>query len=305
MSAIDQYKVFELAVRLGSITKAAEELYMTQPSASYAIRQLEEQLGVKLLVRRSKGVEVTEEGRVLHRFVEQAFGLLQAGERKIGEMKSYMSGIVRLGASDSLCKHYLLPFLESFRSGRPGIRIILSHGKSEEIMTRLAAGSIDCGMIHLPAREDSLVAARRGIQDCFVAGQAYAHLASSPVSLHELVREPFVLLSAGSRTRSFFHSYLQTHGLSLEPDIELSSVDLLVEFAVKNMGIAFVTRDFVSKELESGALLEIRTREPIPARSIGVVSAPQQSLSLAAALFVQQLSQHIGDSTEEDLSNES
>ncbi|WP_158606529.1 LysR family transcriptional regulator [Paenibacillus ginsengarvi] len=292
MSAMDHYKVFYRAVVCGSITKAAEQLYMTQPSASYAIRQLEEQLGVKLLVRKSKGVDTTEEGRVLFRFVEQAFGLLQAGERKIGEMKSYLSGIVRLGASDSLCKYYVLPFLEAFRARHPGIKICLTHGKSEHLLGRLSEGAIDCCMVHLPA-EGYRVTVQKKIRDIFVAGPAFAALAPRPIELEELVRQPLIMLSADSRTRTFLRSCLETRGLKLEPDIELGSVDLSIEFAVKNMGISFVTRDYVQKELESGALLEIRTSEPLPERSIGVVAADESSLSLAASLFARELSDYL------------
>ncbi|WP_158289605.1 LysR family transcriptional regulator [Paenibacillus flagellatus] len=293
MSAMDHYKVFYRAVKTGSLTKAAEELYMTQPSASYAIRQLEEQLGAKLLVRRSKGVEPTGEGRVLFDYVERAFGLLQAGERKIGEMKSYGAGIVRLGASDSLCKHYVLPLLESFRARYPGIRIQLSHGKSEDIAKRLAEGAVDCGIVHLPAGDGARITASRPIRDCFAAGPAFAELAAKPIEWRELARQPFVLLSASSRTRTFLRAWMQSHGAEIEPDIELGSVDLLVEFAAKNIGVCFVTRDFIRRELESGELIEIRTVEPIPERSIGVVSAPGASLSIAASLFVDELSRHI------------
>lgn len=293
MSVMDHYKVFYRTVINGSVTRAAEDLYMTQPSASYAIRQLEEQLGVKLFVRKSKGVETTEEGRVLFRFVEQAFGLLQAGERKIGEMKSYLSGIVRLGASDSFCKYIVLPFLESFRSRHPGIRICLTHGKSEDLLKRLEEGAIDCAIVHMPASGGVRITAQRPIRDCFVAGTAYDQLAAAPVPLKELVREPFIMLSAHSRTRSFLRAFLQTHGLEVEPEIELGSIDLSIEFAVRNMGVCFVTREFVQKELDEGKLLEIHTMEPVPERSIGVVSAGEQSLSLAAALFVEELTRQL------------
>lgn len=290
MSTLDHYKVFYRAALSGSISMAAAELYITQPSASYAIRQLEEQLGVKLFARKSKGVEMTEEGRVLFRFVEQAFGLLQTGERKIDEMKHYLSGVVRLGASDSLCKYYLLPYLEQFRRLHPGIRIGLTHGKSEHLLKRLAEGAIDCCIVHLPANDASRITARRTIRDCFVAGPAYAELAESPVALRELVKQPFIMLSADSRTRSFLRSVLAVHGLELEADIELGSVDLSIEFAAKNMGVCFVTRDFVRRELADGTLCEIRTVEPLPERAIGVVSAKEQSMSLAAAMFVDGLS---------------
>ncbi|WP_127582312.1 LysR family transcriptional regulator [Paenibacillus koleovorans] len=288
MSTMDYYKVFYQAALSGSLTKAAQELYITQPSASYAIKQLEEQLGVRLLERKAKGVELTGEGQALFHFVEQAYRLLQAGERKIGEMKTFASGVVRLGASDSLCKHFALPFLERFRRAHPGIRILLSHGKSAELTSRLVKREIDCAIVHLPAEDGAHVnvLASRELESCFIAGPALARqLGNGPISLAELIRHPFVTLSAHSRTSAYLHALLHSYGLSLVPDIELGSVDLLLEFVRRDMGVALTTREFVVEELADGRLFELRAVELIPARSIGVVTMPEGAQSHAAALF--------------------
>jgi DNA-binding transcriptional LysR family regulator len=298
MSAMDYYKVFYYAAKEGSITKAAQELFITQPSASYAIKQLEEQLSVRLFTRKAKGVILTEEGAALYRYVEQSYLLIQAGERKVAEMRTFHDGVVRLGASDSLCKAYLLSFLEKFRNKHPGIRILLSHGRSEDISSRLLQGSIDCGIVHLPADHQVLVRAVKPIQDCFVATPAYAaahfNNSTTSLSLDELLEHPFVMLSEMSRTRAFFNAFLQTYGHILTPDIEVGSVDLLLEFVRKGMGISFITKDFVAQELESGALTELTVEaSPIPPRTIGVITRPENSLSLAAAYFVQALTEQL------------
>ncbi|MDF2669519.1 MAG: LysR family transcriptional regulator [Paenibacillus sp.] len=292
MSAMDYYKVFYHAVKEGSITKAAQQLFITQPSASYAIKQLEDQLGVRLFIRQAKGVMLTEEGKALYHFVEQSYLLLQAGERKITEMRTYHAGIVRLGASDSLCKYYLLPFLIKFRREHPGIRILLSHGKSEDISSRLQQGTIDCGVVHLPAASQQVqVQAVKPIQECFLAApEIVSLLGSTSLSLGELLQHPFVMLSEQSRTRAFFNAYLHTYGYTLTPDMEVGSVDLLLEFARRGLGISFITRDFASQDLQSGSLVELTTTaQPIPPRSIGVITQPDRTLSLAASYFVQAL----------------
>lgn len=293
MSSMDYYKVFYHTVKEGSITGAAQQLYITQPSASYAIKQLEEQLGVRLLLRKAKGIEMTEEGRVLFQFVEQAYGLLVAGERKISEMKTYIAGTIRLGASDSLCKYFLFPFLDKFHKAHPSIRICLSHGKTESILQRLRDGEIDCGIAHLPVDDRLLVQTTKPIQDCFIAGPEYAALAQAPITLQELSKQPFVMLSAHSRTRTFFHALLQTYGLDVVPDIELGSVDLLIDFVRKGMGISFITKEFVGDDLAAGTLVELKLVEPIPSRSIGVVTIPDGALSQAAAFFVKELVAHM------------
>lgn len=297
MSAMDYYKVFYHAALTGSITKAAQVLYMTQPSASYAIKQLEEQLGVRLLLRKSKGVQLTGEGAALFEYVQQSYRLLQAGERKIAEMKTYHAGVVRLGASDSLCKHYLLPFLEKFRMQYPGIRICLSHGKSEDISSRLSQGAIDCGIVHLPADPHVHVRAVKPIQDCFVASPECAarlRLSNTKGTLADLLQYPFVMLSERSRSRSFLNGILQTYGHTLTPDIEVGSVDLLVEFVRIGMGLSFITKDFAAADLSAGTLVELQITEPIPPRSIGVITLPDHALSLAASHFVQALAEHLG-----------
>jgi DNA-binding transcriptional LysR family regulator len=187
----------------------------------------------------------------------------------------------------------LLPFLAEFHKKLPEIRICLSHGKSEDILKRLNDGAIDCGIVHLPVAERIQVKAVKPIQDIFVAGPAYAHLARLPLTLQELTRQPFVMLSAQSRSRAFFHAYLHTYGIDMMPDIELGSVELLIEFVRKGLGLSFITRDFVQEDLAAGTLFELAPAEPVPSRSIGVVTLPDGTLPAAAAYFVKELAAHL------------
>ncbi|MFK7694488.1 LysR family transcriptional regulator [Paenibacillus sp. HJGM_3] len=294
MSAMDYYKVFYYAASTGSITKAAQQLFITQPSASYAIKQLEEQLGVRLLERQPRGVALTGEGEALFAYVQQSYRLLQAGEQAVAQLRTLQAGIVRMGASDSLCKAFLLPYLERFREAHPGIRIVLTHGKSEDISARLSAGTIDCGIVHLPVPEPLLhILAVRPIQDVFVAAPGLA-AGTDPHALADLVQHPFVMLSERSRSRAFFHAYLQTYGLTATPEIEVGSIELLLEFVRRGMGLAFMTRDFAADDLAAGTLVELPVAEPIPGRAIGIITRPGDSLSLAADRFVRGLAESFG-----------
>lgn len=218
----------------------------------------------------------------------------EAGEQAVAQLRTLQAGIVRMGASDSLCKAFLLPYLERFREAHPGIRIVLTHGKSEDISARLSAGTIDCGIVHLPVPEPLLhILAVRPIQDVFVAAPGLA-AGTEPHSLADLVRLPFVMLSERSRSRAFFHAYLQTYCLTATPEIEVGSIELLLEFVRRGMGLAFMTRDFAADDLAAGTLVELPVAEPIPGRAIGIITRPGDSLSLAADRFVRGLAESFG-----------
>jgi DNA-binding transcriptional LysR family regulator len=290
MIHLEWYRIFMHTARLGNLTKAAQELHITQPSVSYAIKQMEGELGVKLFQRLSKGVELTEEGRALFAYVEQSFALLDAAEQHVTDLKQLTAGEVRIGASDSLIKHLLLPKLHVYHQENPGIRIRLSHGSTPAITQRLLDGQIDCAVLHLPVDDARLdVHTLRTFEHCYVVGKAYDHLADRTISPQELAMLPLLLLSPGSSTRVFVEQWFAAHGQIVRPDIELGSIDLLIEFAKLGFGAACIARAFAAEELRCGDLIELRVKEAIPPRSIGLAVRRGMSLSLAAERFAKML----------------
>jgi DNA-binding transcriptional LysR family regulator len=292
MLHMEWYRIFRYTARHGNVTKAAQELHVTQPSVSYAIKQMEEALGLKLFHRLSKGVELTEEGRALLAYVEQSFALLEAAQQHVRDLKQLTAGELRVGASDSLIKHLLLPQLSFFHTRYPGIRIRLSHGRTPDIAQRLKEGLIDCAVVHMPVDDPKLdVQPLAALDDCFVVGEAYRELAGRALTAGDLVRLPLLLLSPGSSTRSFVDRWFAARGFTTKPDIELGSVDLLVEFAIQGFGAAFVTRSFVAQELSRGKLFELRLGEAdaFPPRGIGFAVRRGMKLSLAAERFADAL----------------
>ncbi|MHC2180768.1 DNA-binding transcriptional LysR family regulator [Paenibacillus sp. PvR052] len=287
---MEWYRIFLHTAKLGNLTKAAQELHITQPSVSYAIKQLEETLGVKLFDRLSKGVNLTSEGRALLEYVEQSFALLDAGEKRIQSLKHLTAGELRIGASGPFIKHLLLPTLDKVHSDYPGVRIRLTQGKTADIGKRLMDGQIELGLVHLPMADPDLeVLPLLSIQDCFVVGPAYRKLAEHPISTEQLAETPLLLLSSESSTRLFVEQWLHTQGFKVEADIELNSMEMLVELAQRGYGAAFVTRSFVQQELDTGKLFELQPVEPIPPRTVGIAMRRDISLSLIAARFMELL----------------
>ena len=287
---LEWYRIFMHTARTGNLTKAAQMLHLTQPTVSYAIKQMEEALGVKLFQRLSKGVEPTAEGRALLAYVEQSFSLLDAARQHVQDLKQLTAGEVRIGASDSLVKHLLLPQLNLYRREHPGVRIRLSHGSTPVIARRLLDGRIDCAVLHLPVDEPELdIRALRTLEHRFVVGRARRELAERPLSAGELAKLPLLLLSPGSSTRVFVEQWFAAKGLAILPDIELGSVDLLIEFAKQGYGAAFLALDFVEEELRRGDLIALQTDDAIPPRGIGLAVRRGMTLPLAADRFVRML----------------
>jgi DNA-binding transcriptional LysR family regulator len=280
---MELYRTFYFVAKCGSISKASEQLYITQPAVSRAIRQLEDALDCPLFVRTSKGVKLTQEGEILSGYVEQAFSFISLGERKVSDVRNLLSGEIRIGASDTICKHYLTPFLKLFNTLHPQIRIHVICPTTPVIISLLKAGKIDIGIINLPYEDENLESKSiLDIQDCFVGGQKYRHLSNKLLPLSEIVGNPMLLLERGSNSRQYLDRYFKAHDVTVVPDFELGNMDLLVNFAKYDFGIACVIRNFVEEELESGKLFEIRPIEKLPARSLGVVWLKDSLLSKAS-----------------------
>jgi DNA-binding transcriptional LysR family regulator len=286
------YKVFYWAAKTGSLTQAARKLYLTQPSVSHAIKQLEERFGVTLFSRTARGVELTQEGAVLFAYIEQSQTLIALAEEKMAALRNLESGELRIGGSDSLFKHYLLPYLERFHELHPGIRLHLDHGTTPEIIGFLKEGRIDLGVVRMPIVDPQLQARETyQLQDCFVAGSRYEYLKGEILTLERLLDYPMILFSRNSRARMTITELFQRRGLALRPEIEVGSVDLLIEFAKRGLGISYVAKEFVTQELEEGVLFEVRIDEPLPPARVGILTMNGVPLSGAASAFIELIGQ--------------
>jgi DNA-binding transcriptional LysR family regulator len=206
----------------------------------------------------------------------------------MASLKNLESGELRIGGSDSLFKHYLLPYLESYHQQYPGIRLLLNHGTTPEIIAMLKEGAIDLGVVRMPILDPQLeVRESLQLQDCFVAGTRYAELKGQTLTLEMMLRYPIILFSRNSRARMGITELFQSYGYTLKPEIEVGSVELLIEFARSGFGISYVTREFVSKELEEGSLFEIQLDVTLPPSHVGFMTLRNVPLAFCAAKFVE------------------
>ncbi|WP_391208450.1 LysR family transcriptional regulator [Psychrobacillus sp. L4] len=288
ISKLDLYKVFCKVGKSESFSKAAKELYMTQPAVSQAIMQLERELDIRLFNRTPKGVSLTNEGTLLFEYANSALNLIHVGEEKILEFKNLTTGELNIGVGDTISRYFLLPYLEAFHNKYPNIKFKIVNGTTLELCSILKSGRVDIAICNFPIDDSTLeLIPCNEVHDIFVCGEKYKELLSTPTNLEELVNHPLILLEPKSVSRNYVENYLLSKGIQVSPEFELGSHDLLLEFAKINLGVACVTKEFSLEYLNKGLLFEIQLEEEIPKRNIGVCFLKSVSLSPASTKFVE------------------
>lgn len=288
---LEYYKIFYYVARYGSITLAAEKLSISQPAVSQAVKHLEGNLSCALFVRTSKGVRLTKEGEMLFSYVGRGYETILSGEKKLSEMLNLEQGEICIGASDMTLKFYLLPYLEQFHENYPGIRVTVTNAPTPETLEHLGDGKIDFGIVSTPIcdRQHLKTVPVRQIQDVFVAGKKFGHLNGQVLSYKELMELPVMCLEGSTSTRQYVEEFLRDKEVTLRPEFELATSDMLLQFAVRNLGVASVVYDFADEYIRNGELFQLQFAEEIPKRQFCIVLDERIPMSAAATKLLQYL----------------
>ena len=284
ISNLEYYKVFYYVGKLNGITAAAKELSISQPAVSQSIHQLERSLGCTLFQRTSKGMKLTSEGSLLYSYVEKGYEQIELGEQRLNHLLHLDAGEVRIGASDMTLRFFLLPYLEKFHELYPGIKVTVTNGPTPETLSYLNKRHIYFGVVSSPFSESESLSffPVSDIQDTFVAGRKFIQYKNRMLDLSDLQSMPLIFLEGKTSTTDYIHSFLEKNGTSLHPEFELATSDMIVQFALRSLGVGCVVKDFAKEYLDSGVLFELRFNKMIPKRQICVVTSETQVLSVAA-----------------------
>ncbi|MDK8642179.1 LysR family transcriptional regulator [Niallia taxi] len=281
------YKIFYKTAKLGSMSKAAKELFTSQPAISQSIKLLEEKLGGQLFHRTSQGVSLTSEGKEIYKYIEQSYGLIQTAERRFLDLKNLSSGQLRIAVSTTACNIFLLKYLEEFSIAYPQIKIFVNDQSTQKTIEELELGEVDIGIMNLKENNEAITIIKEiEIQDCFVANKKYKDICDKEISLNEMITYPVILMQKGLNTREFIDEYFLSYGLSILPQIELSTMEMLIEFAKRGLGLSCVIKDYVQKELKEYQLFEVTLKEKIPKRRLSIAINKRIPASTAAQAFI-------------------
>ena len=286
---LNYYKAFYMVAKYKNISKAADALFISQPAISKSLSRLEENLGCVLFSRTSRGVSLTADGEILYERIREAFAAIEAGEEELRHRTELGIGQLRIGVSTTLCKYILLPYLQNFIRQHPHIRITIECQSTLHTVELLESGQIDIGLIGAPKHRGTLTfLPLKKIQDTFVATQSY--LDNLSIREHTdsdlFLSATLMLLDEENITRQYINDYFYRNQIKTNQILEVSSMDLLIEFAKIGIGAACVIREFVEQELKESTLIEIPMAEPIESRSIGFAYSNSHKLSKSALTFL-------------------
>ncbi len=286
----EHYKVFYNVAKLGSFSAAAKELFISQSAVSQSIKTLEEQTGSVLFSRGPRSVKLTAVGEMLFSHVEQAYNLIRAAESKIREMQSFGLGEIKIGVGDTILRFLLIPFLQKFIKKYPKIKLQIINRTSSGIIESLKSGAVDLGIVTLPVEDKDVETLEfRTVEDIFVASGRFAELKNKSIASQELSRLPLLLLQKDSLTRRNLDAFFASKGLNIVPEIELESMELLIELAKIGLGIAYVLKESADSLVSEGELFILKTEDRMPVRKLGLAKLKNVPLSPAADLFLSEL----------------
>ncbi len=300
MNQLNLYYIFYTVAQCGNISAAAKKLYISQPAVSKSISKLEETFPAPLLQRTSKGVSLTDSGQILYQQLETAFQAIKQGEEQIQQNNALGIGSISIGVSTTLCKYVLLPYLKTFIAQNPNVKVSISCQSTYETLTALENGTLDIGLVGESERLGNLnFQPIKTIHDTLVTNHEYleklaenALITYDKTNITELTEKElmssatFLMLNKNNVTRQYVDRYLAKQDIILENQIEVTTMDLLIDFAKLGLGIACVIKEFVNEEFERGELLEFITEEAIPARKIGFAYSKKGQLNTSVQKFL-------------------
>lgn len=295
MNQLNLYHIFYTVAQCGNISAAARKLYISQPAVSKSISRLEEAFSSPLLVRSSRGVTLTENGKLLYKHLETAFQAIRQGEEMISQNDLLGAGSLSIGVSTTLCKYALLPYLQDYIAANPYVKISLSCQSTYETIASLENGTLELGLVgesdRLESSHLSFVPIRE-IHDIFVCSPEYLSKLRDQTDDNEenlLTQGTFLLLNRNNVTRQYVDKHMLLQNITMEHQIEVTTMDLLIDFARIGLGIACVIGEFVQDELKKGSLVECSIREPIPSRRIGFAYPRSARPTAAMNAFLSQI----------------
>lgn len=282
MENLEFYRSFYMAARFENFTRAAEELFVTQSSVSQSVRKLEDSLGIELFHRRGKRVQLTEEGRVLFKELDQVFSTLKEAEKLMREYRFAEKGSLTIGASDTICRHYLIEVLEKYKHEYPQIHISLINQPSPLVVAMVEEGQIDLGFVNGKEGDFSnlRVQALLDLEEQFFSADSFP-IPHGIISLKELAGYPMVSLTTKTSTRQLLDDLFRKERLKFNPEVQVISIDLLIDLVKIGFGVGFSHGHLIKKE----GLRPIEIDRPLPSRSLLLLTNPKISPSKAGGLF--------------------
>ena len=291
---LELYKTFYYVAKNESISRAANELLISQPAISKAIKALEDQLNTNLFIRKRDGVELTEAGEAIYKKIKDAMDLINSAENDLKTLTNMESGTINIGASKTIIHEFLMPYIKSFHKAHPNINIKIYTDKTSDIIKKAKMGIIDVIFTNLPYNlpqefnEFKLI----DLHDCFVANEDFSEYKNKKLTIKDLENLPLLVLTKGTATRIRLDNFCEENNIHIKPAMEFSSNTLIKEFTEEGFGIGLLNEEHIKEELQSGKLFKLDINLTLKEKYLGMVYN-KENKSLVAKNFIKYIKDSI------------
>lgn len=293
---LNLYRIFLEVAKTGSISKAASSLFVSQPSISYSIKMLEEELKCKLFNRTAKGTELTIDGEKLLFYVEGAFNMINAGCKTVKDSENMISGEIRVGVPTHIGIFLLSKYIQKFIEKYPGIKFTIVNRATSEMVDMLEKRNLDFIVDSYSIdsnRKDIVLYKLIEVSNCFVGNEKYKNIVNEGIiNIEDIQKYPLLLPPKITSTRKALESKLKDRIDNLEAIIDVPTTEVMLELVKKGLGIGYFTKESVQKYIDSGRLYEIPVDVELPKTDI-CIAYVDNFLANAPKKFIEMLNSEI------------
>lgn len=293
---LNLYRIFLEVAKTGSISKAASSLFVSQPSISYSIKMLEEELKCKLFNRTAKGTELTIDGEKLLFYIEGAFNMINAGCKTVKDSENMISGEIRVGVPTHIGIFLLSKYIQKFIEKYPGIKFTIVNRATSEMVDMLEKRNLDFIVDSYPIdsnRKDIVLYKLIEVSNCFVGNEKYKNIVNEGIiNIEDIQKYPLLLPPKITSTRKALESKLKDRIDNLEAIIDVPTTEVMLELVKKGLGIGYFTKESVQKYIDSGRLYEIPVDVELPKTDI-CIAYVDNFLANAPKKFIEMLNSEI------------
>ena len=284
---LELYRIFYVVAKHKHMTKASEELHISQPAISQSIKKLEEQLDGTLFLRSNKGMELTEEGKMFYEYVKGALDLINNAENEFTSFKDLSKGEIKIGCSSTLTKLILLDTLKEFHIEFPNININITNDLTTNLINDLKLGKLDFVIFNESnIKEKNLNLTKiKELKQGFIYNPNYYK--DNINSFIELNNYPLILQKEESNSRKLLDHIALNNNVKLIPKMEVVSQDLVTEFVNIGLGIGFVIIDLAKRNFNN--LEELKINKHIPNINVYLATNKTICLTFASKTFINYL----------------
>lgn len=285
---LNQLRIFHHAARTESFTRAADELYLTQPGVSKHIRHLEDHLGVRLFDRLGKQVRLTQAGEILFETTQAVFRRIDAVKRKLDDLKGLRGGKLKIAASITFGVYVLPEVLGRFTLEYPDIKLSTDLCLSRRVEEKVLANQNDIGIVGHPTRDDRL-ATERLLSDELVVIVPPGHVWSKRkyIKPRHLMDHPLIVARIGSGTREAVEEILKNNGLVLKSKMAFGNTEGVKKAVEAGLGISIVSKNVVKREVSQDLLVALPLSGIPTKRDFNLIYLKDKYLGAPVRAFVE------------------